>query len=318
LNATVAPAQTDFLRPKGVDGWRQGLVLALVAHGLLLLALMLNMSWRTQRVEVVEAEMWSEVPRAAQPAARVVPPPAPAPEPAPEPPPVPPTPAPEPIPQPKAAAEPAPKPEPKPADLSVERKPKAEPPKKTKPPKEYFEPDPEPVKKRLAEAKTKPKVEPKPEPKKAETKPSSTPKAEAKPVDKAVTKPEAKPAPVSPQQAAQQEKERQERLKRMMADLGGEGTPSAGPSAQYAGRIKARIKPNVVFTEEVSNNPLATVEVRCAPDGRITGRRLLTRSGNTAWDDAVLRAIDRTEVLPLDEKGRIPAIMQIDFRPRDF
>jgi colicin import membrane protein len=296
LNATVATAQIDFLRPKGVDGWRQGLVLALGAHGLLLLALMLSMSWRTHRVDVVEAEMWSEVPRAAQPAARVVPPPEP--PPAPEPVPVPPAPAPEPIPQPKAAPEPAPKP----AELSVERKAKAEPPKKTKPPKEYFEPDPEPVKKRLAEAKAKP--EPKPEPKKAETKPA--PKADAK------------PSPVTPQQAAQQEKERQERLKRMMADLGGEGTPSAGPSAQYAGRIKARIKPNVVFTEEVSNNPLATVEVRCAPDGRIIGRRLLTRSGNTAWDDAVLRAIDRTEVLPLDEKGRIPAIMQIDFRPRDF
>jgi colicin import membrane protein len=311
LNATVAPAQTDFLRPKGVDGWRQGLVLALAAHGLLLLALMLNMSWRTHRVEVVEAEMWSEVPRAAQPVARVVPPPpAPAPEPAPEPSPVPPTPVPEPIPQPKAVPEPAPKPEPKPADISTERKPKAEPPKKTKPPKEYFEPDPEPVKKRLAEAKSKP--EPKPEPKKAETKP--TPKAEAKPV----VKPEAKPAPVSPQQAAQQERERQERLKRMMADLGGEGTPSAGPSVQYAGRIKARIKPNLVFTEEVSNNPLASVEVRCAPNGRIIGRRLLTKSGNTAWDEAVLLAIDRTEVLPLDEKGRIPAIMQIDFRPRDF
>ena len=314
MNAAVAPAQTDFLRPKGVDGWRQGLVLALAAHGLLMLALMLNMSWRTHRVDVVEAEMWSEVPRAAQPAARVVPPPAPAPTPAPEPSPVvPPAPAPEPIPQPKVAPEPVPKPEPKPepkpADISVERKPKAEPPKKTKPPKEYFEPDPEPVKKRLADAKTQPKVETKPEPKKAEPK-----KAETKPAPK----PEAKPAPVSPQQAAQQEKERQERLKRMMADLGGEGTPSAGPSAQYAGCIKARIKPNVVFTEEVSNNPLASVEVRCAPDGRIIGRRLIKKSGNTAWDDAVLLALDRTEVLPLDEKGRIPAIMQIDFRPRDF
>lgn len=303
MNATAAAAQTDFLRPKGGDGWRQGLVLALVAHGLLLLALMLNMNWRTQTVEVVEAEMWAQVPRAAQPSARVLPPPVP--EPAPTPPPVSPAPAPVPAPEPKPAPEPAPKPEPKPepkpADLSVERKPKAETPKKTKPPKEVFEPDPEPVKKRLAEAKAKPE-------------PKALPKAEPK----VPPKPEAKPAPVNAQQAARQERERQERLQRMMADLGGEGTPSAGPSAQYAGRIKARIKPNVVFTEEVSNNPLATVEVRCAPDGRIIGRRLLTRSGNTAWDDAVLRAIDRTEVLPLDERGKVPAIMQIDFRPRDF
>ncbi len=275
--------QTDFLRPRAAEGWRQGLVLALAAHGLLLVALMLNTSWRTQPQEVVEAEIWAEVPRAAQPAATVMPPPPFPPDPAPKP-------APEPTPQPKAAPEPPPKP----AEVSVERKPpKAEPVKKAKPAKEYFEPDPPQLKKRLSEVKVKP-----------------APKVQAQP--------EPKPAPTNPQAAVQQERERQERLKRMMADLGGEGTPSAGPSAQYAGRIKARIKPNVVFTEEVSGNPLATVEVRCAPDGRIIGRRLLARSGNTAWDDAVLRAIDRTEVLPLDEKGKIPAIMQIDFRPRDF
>ena len=73
-----------------------------------------------------------------------------------------------------------------------------------------------------------------------------------------------------------------------------------------------------VFTDEVSGNPSATVEVQCAPDGRIIGRRLLTRSGVSAWDDAVLRAIDRTEVLPLDEKGKVPSVMQISFRPHDF
>jgi colicin import membrane protein len=142
-----------------------------------------------------------------------------------------------------------------------------------------------------------------------------TPKP-AKEVPKAQPKeqPKADPGPSS----AQLERERQARLKSLMADLGGEGTPSAGPSAAYAGRIKARIKPNIVFTDEVAGNPLATVEVRCAPDGRIIGRRLITRSGNTAWDDAVLRAIDRTEVLPLDERGKVPPVMQIDFRPRDF
>jgi colicin import membrane protein len=207
-----------------------------------------------------------------------------------------------------AQPKPAPEPAPKPADISVERKPKDEP-KKPKPPKEVFEPDPPPVKKRLIEAKVKPEPEPKP-----------VVKAEVKPAPKPVAAPAPSPAPapVNAQASAQQEKERQERLKRMMADLGGEGTPSAGPSADYAGRIKARIKPNVVFTEEVSGNPVALVEVNCAPDGRIIGRRLITRSGNTAWDDAVLRAIDRTEVLPLNEKGRIPSVIQISFRPRDF
>lgn len=263
-------------------------MLALVAHGLLIVALMLSVSWRTQPREVVEAEVWAEVPVAAQPAAKVEP--APPPEPVPPTPVEPPPPVPAPVPAPPP---PAPPPPPRPADISVEKPaPKPEPVKKTKPPKEFFEPDPPQVKKRLTEARA--------------------------PVPAPAPAPPPKVAPVNPKVAAQQERERQDRIKRMLADLGGESIPSAGPSAEYAGRIKARVKPNIVFTEEVAGNPLATVEVRCAPDGRIVGRRLITRSGNTAWDDAVLRAIDRTEVLPLNEKGKIPSVMEIDFRPRDF
>jgi colicin import membrane protein len=300
VSASLSTSQADFLRPRETDGWRQGLILALVAHGLLVVALMLSMSWRTETREVVEAEVWAEVPVAAAPTAPVMPP-----EPAPEPPPpVPPLPTPAPAPMPEPIPEPPPVPK---AELSVERKPPPKPVKPVKPPKEFFEADPPQVKKRLEQAKPVPKPpEPKPVP---PPKPAPTPPAP--PAVPAVKKP-------SPQELARQERERQERLQRMMDDLSGDSLSSAGPSAGYAGRIKARIKPNVVFTEELSGNPLATVEVRCAPDGRIIGRRLLTRSGNQAWDDAVLRAIDRTEVLPLDEKGRIPSVMQIDFRPRDF
>ncbi|MFO1220469.1 MAG: cell envelope integrity protein TolA [Burkholderiaceae bacterium] len=120
-------------------------------------------------------------------------------------------------------------------------------------------------------------------------------------------------------------KQRDENLKRMMGEATGTGSPSstgtaareAGPSASYAGRIKARIKPNIVLTDEVPGNPTAEVEVRCGPDGTIIGRRLVKSSGQKAWDDAVLRAIDRTEVLPRDVDGRVPSTMVIEFRPRE-
>lgn len=305
MSASLSTSQADFLRPRETDGWRQGLILALVAHGLLVVALMLNMSWRTETREVVEAEVWAEVPVAARPTAPVMPP-----EPTPEPPPpAPQVPTPAPVPPPEPIPEPPPVPK---AELSVERKPPPKPVKPVKPPKEFFEADPPQVKKRLEQAKPVPKPpEPKPvpPPKPAPPKPAPTPPAP--PAVPAVKKP-------SPQEQARLERERQDRMNNIMNQLSGDSLSSAGPSAGYAGRIKARIKPNVVFTEDLPGNPLATVEVRCAPDGRIIGRRLLTRSGSTAWDDAVLRAIDRTEVLPLDEKGRIPAVMQIDFRPRDF
>jgi len=51
--------------------------------------------------------------------------------------------------------------------------------------------------------------------------------------------------------------------------------------------------------------------------GTITSRKLVRSSGNDAWDDAVLRAIDKTETLPRDTDGRVPPIMQIEFKPRD-
>jgi colicin import membrane protein len=127
------------------------------------------------------------------------------------------------------------------------------------------------------------------------------------------------------QDAKLREKQRQENLKRMVGLAGGSGAPtstgtaqkSAGPSNNYAGRIQARIKPNIVFTEEIKGNPRAVVEVRTSPDGTIVGSKLVKSSGSKSWDEAVLRAIEKTEVLPRNEEGIVPSPMTIGFRPRD-
>lgn len=129
----------------------------------------------------------------------------------------------------------------------------------------------------------------------------------------------------SQDEAKQLEKLRQENLKRMSGLASATGEPSAtgtakqsaGPSSSYAGRIRARIKPNIVFTEETSGNPSAEVEVRTSPDGTIVGRKLLKSSNNKAWDEAVLRAIDKTEVLPRDIDGTMPPSLLLTFRPRE-
>jgi colicin import membrane protein len=120
-------------------------------------------------------------------------------------------------------------------------------------------------------------------------------------------------------------KQREDNLKRITAQAGGTGpatstgtaAQSAGPSATYAGRLKARIKPNIVLTDDVAGNPEAEVEVRAAPDGTIVGRRIVKSSGVKAWDDAVLRAIDRTEVLPRDVDGRVPSPIVIAFKRQE-
>lgn len=118
-----------------------------------------------------------------------------------------------------------------------------------------------------------------------------------------------------------QDRLRQDNLQRMLGQAGtaseGPATPATGggPSAGYAGRIVARIKPNIVFTDALSGDWRAEVEVRAAPDGRILSRRLVQPSGNPEWDAAVLRAIDRTETLPRDVDGRVPSPITIGFTP---
>lgn len=64
-------------------------------------------------------------------------------------------------------------------------------------------------------------------------------------------------------------------------------------------------------------NPRAEVEVRTLPDGTILSARLLKSSGHRAWDDAVLRAIERTARLPRDENGRVPSTLILGFRPNE-
>lgn len=127
------------------------------------------------------------------------------------------------------------------------------------------------------------------------------------------------------QQAARQQAEREQNIRRMLGQAGSSTNPdasgtaarSSGPSASYAGRIRARIKPNIVYTDDTTGNPVAEVEIRVAPDGTIVGRRLLKPSGVRPWDDAVLKAIDKTETLPRDTDGQIPSIMVIVFRPKE-
>lgn len=121
------------------------------------------------------------------------------------------------------------------------------------------------------------------------------------------------------------EAQREKNLQRMTGLAGSSGGPtatgsalqSAGPSASYGGRIRARIKPNIVFTQDIAGNPTAEVEVRSAPDGTIVARKLIKSSGDKDWDNAVLKAIDKTEVLPRDIDGRVPSPLVISFRPKD-
>ena len=125
--------------------------------------------------------------------------------------------------------------------------------------------------------------------------------------------------------AARADALRKENLKRMQGMAGASGgenasgtaLKSSGPSASYAGRLVGRIKPNITYPGDVLGNPRAEVEVKVSPDGTILSRRIVQTSGNKAWDDAVLRAIDKTEIFPKDSDGRVPPVIVLGFRPQD-
>lgn len=123
-------------------------------------------------------------------------------------------------------------------------------------------------------------------------------------------------------------RQREENLRRIMAQAGTTGSAATGsptgtaaqnaaPSASYAGRVRAAIKPNLVFTSMAEFNAAAEVEVSTAPGGTINSRRLIKSSGYPDWDEAVLRAIDKTGRLPADTDGRVPPRLIISFRPND-
>ena len=301
-------------------------VVAGVAHLALFLALGLATAWKTQPQTVqAEAELWSALPQAAAPRLQEPPPPPPEPEPPREP-----------TPQPKPPR-PAPEPEPdnslRDAQIALEKK-KLEDEKK----KEAAERQSKALEKKKKEAEEKAKKE-KAAKEKALKEKAEKVKAEQakKELDKKKAAEKAKADEKKRQQEqAQKEKQdkadearaealRQENLKRMQGMAGASGSPNAtgtalkssGPSASYAGRLVGRIKPNITYPGDVAGNPRAEVEVRVAPDGTIISRRIAQSSGNKAWDDAVLRAIDKTEILPKDTDGRVPPLIVLGFRPLD-
>jgi TonB family protein len=131
------------------------------------------------------------------------------------------------------------------------------------------------------------------------------------------------------EEAKKAEERHQEEVKRLRGLADATGTPAdtgkvvkaAAPSATYLGKLRAKVKPNIVFSDtqllSVVGNPAAEVEVTCSPSGQIIGAKLSVSSGNAAWDQAVLNAVEKTGSLPRDESGNVPNKIAFLFRPRD-
>lgn len=191
----------------------------------------------------------------------------------------------------------------------------------------------------LQAAPPPPESKPAPEPEPAPPKPPEIAVEKEKP--RPVAKPETKPAPKPEPQAApkpdakaskaaedkrlatQKELERQKFLERMTGLAGaagpanstGSASQSSGPSSNEIGNlIKGRVRPNLVFSGNVSGNPMVRIQLRLAPDGTILDvPSVVQSSGSKEWDAAVVRAFEKTGVLPREVARNYPSI-SVDWR----
>ena len=304
MNANAA--RMEFAPPP-TRGLARALALAIVAHALLLAGLALSVQWKRDATPVtVEAELWSALPVQAAPK-----PPDPVPPP------------PEPVVQPpvakKVIAPPpvpvAPGPDP---SIAIARE-KAKLQKERQLEQDRLERD-----KREKDVVKAKKVKDEKEARDTELREKL---ARDKKLQQELQKTQSAKteADADAKKVTELRKLQIERMNRMAdqatgsgdANATGSAKQSSGPSASYAGRIVARIKPNITYTESLAGNPVADVEVRTSPDGTIISRKLIKSSGVKSWDDAVINAIDKTEKLPPDVDGKVIPSLTLGFRPKD-
>lgn len=309
------------LAPPKSGHWGLPAGMAVGVHALLAAALAWGVSWRDEpQLTAVSAELWSRLPQEAAPLP-VTPPPPPKPE---ESSPTPPPPA----PQPKAQAQ-------ENADIALRQREKArrereEALRLEQERKETIAKEKAAKEKAAQAAKDKAKAEEARKQAEQKKQQLAQQKADAdkKQREEALRKERADAKQAEARKKAEQaalDKNRDEQIKRQMAQLGGasgsggsgQAAQSSGPSAGYGAKVAARIRPNIRFDDDLPGNPLVEVRVRTAPDGAIVSRTVYKTSGHPAWDQAALRAIDRTGTLPRDTDGRVPSDLIIELRPKE-
>jgi colicin import membrane protein len=315
----------EFAPPIGKDANTSSVLFSIVVHLLLVAALTWGVSWNYHQPQTMEAELWQSLPQLAAPKLEEAPIERPTPSPVPEEK----APPPKPINNAQAIRE---------AQIATARLKKIEEEQLEKDRQERILLENERLKKEKAEKEKEKAEKEKADKEKLEKERLKKEKLEKEKLEKekadkdkkAKEKLEATKAEKDAQRKQEEDKKteaiRQESLKRVNGMLGASGAPnatgtalhSAGPSASYAGRLKGRVKPNIIYPEiSVSENPSAEVLVKLAPDGTIVSKKLTKPSGNSAWDTAVLKAIDKTEKFPRDTDGSVPSEIVFTFTPNE-
>ncbi len=294
-------------------------LLALGVHAVFILLLVFGVSWQTQHPAPVMVDLWDALP---------VPP---APEAPPKPEPLPPQPEPPPLPK------PVPPPVPKPAP------PVPKPPQPAPKPEVKAPPAPAPKAPDIALEKKKAEVE-------RLQKLKQMQETEEKALAEAARLEGEQMKKAQDEQLAQQKKrellrqmEEEALMQRMMEeDLAGESrqiqlaqaqaqaqaqaavaaakrqSEVARIVGQYRDMIGAKVRGNTRLPEDLKGNPQVRCLVRLLPTGEVQEVRVVESSGDKAYDEAVLRAIQKSSPLPLpaDRDARAEFLPELSFLHR--
>jgi colicin import membrane protein len=278
-------ADARFL-PRSVPKFRAG-ALALGVHLAFALLLVFGVSWQIQQPAPVMVDVWDALPAIQPPRAAPPPPPEPAPQPEPEPVKAP---APEPVDE-------APPP-PKAPDLALEKK-KAE-----------AERQKELQAKQAAEEKARAEAARAEEARKAREKQA----AEQKKRDLLRQMAE------EDQMRAQEEAHLARQAQAQAAAASKRQAAVAGIVAQHIAMISAKVRGNTRLPDNLTGNPEVRCLVKLLPTGEVKSVQVTKSSGNVEYDEAVVRAIEKSSPLPLpdDREARNSFVPELSFvhRPK--
>ena len=148
---------------------------------------------------------------------------------------------------------------------------------------------------------------------------------------KPAAKPVAKPEPLKPRVDDTQKRMREElareqasfavdRERQQLKDqLARDATTSQKRDHEaYAGRIKAKIRGNIVLPPDLKGNPEAIFDVVQLPTGEVLSVKLRKSSGHAGYDEAVERAVLKASPLPRPDRPELfQRALELKFRPLD-
>ncbi len=201
---------------------------------------------------------------------------------------------------------------PPPPEPEVKPQPKPEPKVEPPPPKK-----PDIVVKEEKKKPEPPKPEPKkPEPPKPEPKKPEPPKPEAKPQPKFDFSKELANETSQLKSSAKAQATAQQMANAAAAEAEQRASANKRGVADYANKIRVRVRSNIALPPSIQGNPEAVFMVDQLPTGEVLDVRLKRSSGNTALDAAIERAIRRSSPLPRpDDPSQFKRELEIKYRP---